>query len=119
MGRGAGSAGESDVMKLSVLVIAVLLSGCSHTSVQMSSGGGTTSVSTGVSVNYSGSGSAAAWALIGIGLIAAELAGSEAARARGLEPERPAERRLDAQRQVNEVDCTRPIENWSANLKCK
>ncbi|MDH4175788.1 MAG: hypothetical protein OEV97_18800 [Betaproteobacteria bacterium] len=103
------------------MLIAVLLSACSHTSVQMSSGSGTTTVSTGVSVNYSGSGSgsAAAWALIGIGLIAAEYARSAAARERGLEPERAAPRGLDATRQVNEVDCTRPIENWSANLKCK
>jgi len=37
----------------------------------------------------------------------------------GLEPERPSERKLDASRVVNEVDCTKPIENWSANLKCK
>lgn len=106
-------------MRLPAMLIAVLLSACSHTSVQMSSGGGTTTVSTGVSVNYSGSGSAAAWALIGIGLIAAELAGSAAARERGLEPERPAQRKLDAGRQVNEVDCTKPIADWSANLKCK
>ena len=26
---------------------------------------------------------------------------------------------LDDTRSVNEQDCTRPIENWSANLKCK
>lgn len=58
-------------------------------------------------------------ALIGIGLIAAELAGSEAARERGLEPRTAPAQPMDAQRQVNEVDCTRPIENWSANLRCK
>jgi hypothetical protein len=26
---------------------------------------------------------------------------------------------LDASRTVNEQDCSKPIENWSANLKCK
>ncbi|MGH8707194.1 MAG: hypothetical protein ACREVD_03950 [Burkholderiales bacterium] len=108
-------------MRLLVPVLAVLIAGCSHTSVQLNSGGGTTTTSAGVSIGYSGSGSgrAAAWALIGIGLIAAEIGGSAAARERELEPERPGERTLDAQRRVNEVDCTKPIENWTANLRCK
>lgn len=106
-------------MRLLALVIAVLLAGCAQTSVRVDSGGGVTTTRTGVSVGYSGHGSAAAWALIGIGLIAAEYGGSAAARERGLEPERAGERKLDATRQVNEVDCTKPIENWSANLKCK
>ncbi len=106
-------------MRLPALLVCVLVAGCSHTSVQVSSGGGTTTVHTGVSVGYSGRGSAAAWALIGIGLIAAELAGSEAARERGLEPRAAPALPLDATRQVNEVDCTKPIENWSANLKCR
>jgi hypothetical protein len=26
---------------------------------------------------------------------------------------------LDPERKVNEQDCTRPIEDWSANLRCK
>lgn len=103
-----------------VLALAmVVLTACSHASVRMSTDGSTATTSTSVSAGYSGHGSAAVWALIGIGLIAAELAGSQAARERGLEPERPGERRLDATRQVNEVDCTKPIENWSANLKCR
>ena len=106
-------------MRYWLVLVSVLLGACSHTSVQMNSGGGTTTTSAGVSIGYSGSGSAAAWALIGIGLIAAEYAGSMAARERGLEPERPAERKLDAGRRVNEVDCTKPIENWTANLRCK
>ncbi len=99
--------------------LAILLGACTHASVRYDSGGGTTTTSTSVSIGYSGSGSVAAWALIGIGLIAAQQAGSQAARERGLELERPAERKLDAGRQVNEVDCTKPIENWTANLKCR
>jgi len=106
-------------MRFLALVCAFLIAGCSHTSVRVDSGGGVATTHTGVSLGYSGHGSAAAWALIGIGLIAAEYGGSTAARERGLEPERAGERKLDAQRQVNEVDCTKPIENWSANLKCK
>jgi hypothetical protein len=72
-----------------------------------------------VSVSYSGSGSAAMWALIGIGLIAAEYGGSRAARERGLEPDAKPVQPMDAGRQVNEVDCSQPIRDWSANLKCR
>jgi len=106
-------------MRIFAVVIAMLAAGCAHTSVQLNSGGGTTTPTGSVSAGYSGHGSPAVWALIGIGLIAAEYGGSRAARERGLEPERPSERKLDASRVVNEVDCTKPIENWSANLKCK
>lgn len=101
----------------SVILIAMLLSGCTHVSVQGGAGGGVTTTSTGVSVSYSGS--AAMWALIGIGLIAAEYGGSRAARERGLEPEAKPVQPMDAGRQVNEVDCSQPIQDWSANLKCR
>ena len=102
-----------------VIVIAMMLSGCTHVSVQGSAGGGATTTSTGVSASYSGSGSAAMWALIGIGLIAAEYGGSRAARERGLEPQAKPAQPMDASRQVNEVDCSQPIQDWSANLKCR
>lgn len=100
------------------VLLAVLLGACTHVSVRYDSGGGTVTTGASVSAGYSGS-SAAAWALIGIGLIAAELAGSQAARERGLEPQQAPAKPMDAQRQVNEVDCTRPIENWTSNLKCR
>jgi hypothetical protein len=106
-------------VRLALLAAAFLIAACSHTSVRVDSGGGVTTTRSSVLIGYSGHGSAAVWALIGIGLIAAEYGGSAAARERGLEPERAGERELDATRQVNEVDCTKPIENWSANLKCK
>jgi hypothetical protein len=106
-------------MRCAAWVLVVLLAGCSHVSLRYDSGGGTTTTTTRVSAGYSGHGSAAAWALIGIGLIAAEYAGGTAARERGLEPQEKPARAMDAQRRVNEVDCTKPIENWSANLKCK
>jgi hypothetical protein len=102
-----------------VILIAMMLSGCTHVSVQGGAGGGTTATSTRVSVGYSGSGSAAMWALIGIGLIAAEYGGSRAARERGLEPQAKPVQPMDASRQVNEVDCSKPIQDWSANLKCR
>jgi len=102
---------------LALLVVA--LAGCSHASVRMSTDGSTSTTTTSVSAGYSGHGSAAMWVLIGIGLIAWEYGGSEGARERGLEPERKPPAPLDAGRQVNEVDCTKPIKDWSGNLKCK
>lgn len=106
-------------MRILALTLVALLAACSHASVQVSSDGSTTTTSTSVSAGYSGHGSAGVWLLIGIGLIAAEYGGSAAARERGLEPEKAPARPMDAGRQVNEVDCTKPIEDWSANLRCK
>jgi hypothetical protein len=105
-------------MRPALLALAFLLASCSHTSVRVDSGGAAT-MSTGVSVSYSGSGSAAMWALIGIALIAAEYGGSQAARERGLEPDAKPVPPMDAGRQVNAVDCSQPIQDWSANLKCR
>jgi hypothetical protein len=112
MGRGAGPAGEGDDVRL-LLLLVCLIGGCTHVSVQ---GGSTTS--SGVSVGYAASGSAAVWALIGIGLIAAHQHASGAAREGGFEPGAPPPP-LAPGRSVNEVDCTKPIEDWSGNLKCK
>jgi len=83
------------------------LSGCAHTSTRIDSGGSTVTTTTGLSVSVSGQASPAAWALIGIGVIA-----WGSGQATTPPP-------LDAGRRVNEVDCTRPIEDWSANLKCR
>jgi len=96
-------------MRFFALAMVLVLTACTHASVRMSTDGTTTTTGTSVSAGYSGHGSAGFWALIGIGLMAAEVGGGAAARERG----------LDATRQVNEVDCTKPIENWSANLKCR
>ena len=98
-------------MRIAFFLVALLIAGCSHTSVQ---GGwdGTSTTSTGASVGFSGGGSAAAWLLIGIGLIAA---GATAVPP----PALPAPIELDQARRVNEQDCTQPIKDWSANLKCR
>ena len=118
MGRGAGSADAGDDMKrCAALILALLIAGCSHTSVQVSSGG-TTTTSYGASVGISGSGTAA-WALIGIGLIAAEIAGQRAADRTDPPAASGPSRAPDAERRVNEQDCSQPIKDWSANLKCK
>jgi len=92
---------------------------CTHASVRTDSGGTVTTTSS-VSASVSGQSGAAAWALIGIGLIAAEAANPtppSAPRPEVLPAVRPGP--LDEGRRVNEVDCTKPIQDWSANLKCK
>lgn len=97
-------------MKPLLLAALLMLCGCSHTSVQVG-WDGTTSGSGGASVGISGGGTAT-WLLIGIGLIAAGKASAS--------PEAdPAPVALDEARRVNEQDCTQPIKDWSANLKCR
>jgi hypothetical protein len=96
--------------RLLIVPLACLLAACTHASVVATSGGATTTTVTSASVAVSGSGgNAAAWMLLGIGLIAAEAAN----------PTQPRAGALDPRRRVIEVDCTKPIEDWSANLKCK
>ena len=94
-----------------LLAVACLLASCTHVSTVATSGGATATTVTSASVAVS-SNSAGALVLVGIWLIAAEAANP----VRPLNP-RPPE--LDPQRRVNEVDCTKPIADWSANLKCR
>lgn len=108
MGRSEGSAGARDRMnRLLVLVLSLLLAGCSHSSLVVNSSGnaagGTSSV--GAQVSAAGSG-AAAFALFALAAVA--IHGTT----------RPAPE-LDSSRRVNEQDCSKPIQDWSANLKCR
>ncbi len=115
-------------MRVALLLLVMLLAGCSaNTNVRFGSGAtavppGTSVVnsSVGVQVRYG----SIAGTLIGIGILAAAWHGDENERYRignradlfaagGSVPQ------LDETRRVNEQDCTRPIEDWSANLKCK
>lgn len=96
-------------MRYAVPLAALLLGACAHSSVRIDSAGATVTTRTRVSAGYAGDPAVAAWALIGIGLVASQYADTR----------REPPRELDARRQVNEVDCTKPIENWSANLKCR
>jgi len=78
---------------------------------------GTTTTTAGASVSIGASG--AAWPLIGIGLIAAQFAGR-----RDKESALPASQSApapepDGSRRVNEQDCSKPIKDRSANLKCR
>lgn len=106
--------------RLLIVPLACLLAACTHVSVVGTSSGGTTTTVTSASVAVSSGSSAAAWALLVLGLIAVEAAHPVRpleARPESLRDERPGA--LDPRRRVNEVDCSKPIADWSANLKCK
>lgn len=113
-------------MRVASLLLAILLAGCSaNTNVRF--GTGATSVPLGTAVTGSSIGAqvqygSAAATLIAIGILAAAWHGSESDRygVDRLDPFAPVGRgQLDASRRVYEQDCTRPIEDWSANLKCR
>jgi hypothetical protein len=118
-----------------IVLAAFLLAGCAHSQVQFNAGavssasGGTSITTSGGGLAVQGSGSTAA-ALIGLGIAGAVIYSAErnspggygvrynanpfmavtdGARAPELAPER----------RVNEQDCTQPIADVSANLKCR
>jgi hypothetical protein len=108
MGRSEGQAGARDWMNRFVaLVLASLLVGCAHTSAGINSSGtaagGTTSVGAQVTVGASGVAAVAVFAIA-----AAAIYGTT----------QPAPE-LDGSRRVNEQDCSKPIQDRSANLKCR
>jgi len=90
-----------------IVPICILIAGCSHGTT--SGGTAISSSSAGLSVQATGSSAAA---LIGLGIAGAVIYRSEASGT-----ERAPE--LAPVRKVNEQDCTRPIEDLSANLKCR
>jgi hypothetical protein len=112
------------------IVLVVLLAGCAaRTHVQYGAGSITGSGSSvnasSAAMNVQASGSTAA-VLIGLG-IAASVAQAQNDGViyrvnpfRGFFESAPAPApELAPVRNVNEQDCTRPIEDWSANLKCR
>jgi hypothetical protein len=80
---------------------------------------GTTS--TGGSVGVQVQGGSAAGAALGIAVMGAAIYASERSGPDGEGALAPgaAAPPLDATRKVREVDCTQPIEDYSANIKCK
>lgn len=127
MGRSAGQAGACDRMnRFLALVLASLLVGCAHTSVGLNSAGttaaGTTSVSGQVAASGSGAAAIALFALATVAIYGSEASnGGTTYRANpfaGIRSTQPLPE-LDGSRRVNEQDCTKPIQDWSANLKCR
>lgn len=111
------------------LCFVLLAAGCGGNSYVAlnSSGSPSTGVSSGGSVNVQGSSTAAAlFALILLG--GASYSRDQEYESFGMQyrssPFMPLERNravpeLEGTRKVNEQDCSKPIEDWSANLRCK
>ncbi len=91
-------------MRAVCLLLLALASGCNH--VQLS--GGSLAVQTGPAV----------LGILGAAVLATNIHARSAASPGTLDPNRPAPEML-ADRAVAERDCTQPIEDWSANLKCR
>lgn len=99
---------------LAAAAVALLAAGCGgHANVRFASvGSPSTGVSSGGSVSVQGG------STVGVLFAIAVLAG---ATHRGEQGAAPAQRApdMDPARRVGLQDCTRPIEDWSANLKCR
>ena len=93
-------AGKMPAMRAACLILLSLLSGCHYVVVS----GGTLYVSTGPAVATAAT--------------AGALVANVDARNKFPAPAGPAPEML-AERAVAERDCTKPIEDWSANLKCR
>jgi hypothetical protein len=96
-------------------MLALFAASCASTSVQVSGGGPQPAASA--------PGNSAFGALLLLGFIVSAEAHHDGARYRASPfdalapgPLRPP---LDPSRRVLEQDCTKPIEDWSANLKCR
>ncbi len=95
-------------------VVVLFCAGCGgHSNVQfVSSGAPPTGVSGGGSVSVQGSSTAAALAALVI------LSGVAYRSEQGMLPAQQVPE-MDPTRRVAEQDCTKPIADWSANLKCR
>lgn len=103
---------------LAVLLAAALLPGCATNYAVSASTFGGTAAATGTSIVVNGGlyasfalGATAANVIAGIGIVSILAAGN------GLSPVPPPPMRED--RTINEQDCTAPIANPTANLKCR
>ncbi len=107
----------------------LLLAGCGgHSNVQLSSGGAPSGGFPGTSVQV-GSGASTFGTLLAIGVMVGMSYASDRAleEAGGRDVVRPPYAtlpsarvpELDPSRRVVVHDCTRPIEDWTANIKCK
>ena len=108
------------------LVLASLLVGCAHSNVSLNSSGsaagGTTRVSGQISAFGSGAAAVVLFGIAAVAIHSSELSndgiGYRGESSTAIAPTAPPPK-LDGSRRVNEQDCSKPIQNWSANLKCK
>lgn len=99
-----------------IIALALLAAGCANTNVQVSGGSPQPAASA--------PGNSALGALLLLGFIVSSEAHNDGTRYRAnpfdaIAPEWAPPPPLDPARRVLEVDCTKPIEDWSANLKCR
>lgn len=95
------------MIRVLALATTLLVVGCSHTSVGLNSSGGaaagTSSVGGQVAAGASGGAAIVMFALAAVAIHGTALPAPE----------------LDGSRRVNEQDCSKPIRDWTANLKCR
>jgi hypothetical protein len=103
---------------LALVLVAAMLPGCANYAVYGSTFGGSAAAATGTSIVVNGGlvasvslGATAANVLAGVGVVALLAAGN------GISAIPPPPMRED--REINEQDCTAPIVNFAANLKCR
>lgn len=117
--------------RLLLLLLCVQIAGCAHsvatlstsTAAASSVAAGTTAVGAEVTAAGGGAGAIALFALAAAMISASSesAAGTTTYRANpfdAIAPTRPPPA-LDGSRRVNEQDCSQPIKDWSANLKCR
>lgn len=117
--------------RLLLLLLCVQIAGCAHSAATLSTStaaassmaAGTTAVGAEVTAAGSGAGAIALFALAAfmISSSSESAVGTTTTRANpfdAITPTRPPPA-LDGSRRVNEQDCTKPIKDWSANLKCR
>ena len=134
MGWSEGSAGARDGMKrLLVLLLYVQLAGCANSAATLATStatassvtAGTTAVGAEITAAGSGAGAIALFAVAAAMMMTASTESASGTTTYNANPfaamdstsRRPPE--LDASRRVHEQDCTKPILDWSANLKCR
>lgn len=102
------------VARRALILPLLLATGCGgHSNVQVYSAGlPSTGVTTGATVNVQGSTTLGTVLAIGV-LVGASAYGDRVAPPAGAAPP------MDPGRRVAERDCTQPIEDWSANLRCR
>ena len=117
--------------RLLILLLCVQIAGCAYSAATLSTSTaaassvttGTTAVGAEVAAAGSGAAAIALFALAAAMISASSesAAGTTTYRANpfdAITPTRPPPT-LDSSRRVNEQDCTKPIKDWSANLKCR
>lgn len=112
--------------RLLILLLCVQIAGCANSAATFSTSTASASSAVGAQVTAAGGGAAAialfALAAAMISASSESAAGTTTYNANPFAAVAPSSSRppqLDVNRRVHEQDCTKPILDWSANLKCR